>query len=112
MKSNYYDKEGKSMDLTEWARSSENKKYKHVADDYLEKCRVSTVWLGLNHNFYDGPPLIFETMVFRASNGKVTDWGELDMDRYSTLKQAKNGHKKMVKRWKKKQHEDTKVKMS
>ncbi|WP_166903861.1 hypothetical protein [Mycobacterium sp. DL440] len=26
---------------------------------------VSTVWLGLNHSFTDdGPPIIFETMVF------------------------------------------------
>jgi len=102
--------QGEPIGLDEW--SKEHKNDHHIGDDYLEKCRVSTVWLGINHNFEDGPPLIFETMVFSAKNGKVTEYSELDMERYSTLKQAKDGHKKMVKKWKKKQHEDTKVKMS
>lgn len=48
---------------------------------------VSTVWLGLDHNWGEGPPLIFETMVFWR--GQHSD---LYMDRYSTEEQAKNGH--------------------
>ena len=59
-----------------------------VGDTETEKVRVSTVFLGLNHNFEDGPPLIFETLVFG---------GDLDgeMRRYSTWEEAENGHKKM-----------------
>jgi hypothetical protein len=29
-----------------------------------EEVDVSTIWLGINHRFGDGAPLIFETMVF------------------------------------------------
>jgi hypothetical protein len=57
--------------------------------------RVSTVWLGLNHNYIGGPPLIFETMLFGPKSLDT-----LDMDRYATEAQAIAGHKQMVKRWK------------
>lgn len=52
---------------------------------------VSTVALGLDHQFGDGEPLIFETMIFG---------GCLDgyCDRYSTIEEAKVGHRKAV--WK------------
>ena len=48
--------------------------------------RVSTVFLGLNHQFGDGPPLIFETMIFSP--------GPLDQEcwRYSTESEALVGH--------------------
>lgn len=52
--------------------------------------RVSTVWLGIDHSFTpDGPPLIFETMVFG---------GPMDMytRRYSTQAQALAGHDETV----------------
>ena len=59
---------------------------------------VSTVFLGIDHNFWGkGKPLIFETMVFP---NKI-DLDELDMDRYSTWGEAEKGHKKMVKKWSK-----------
>jgi hypothetical protein len=53
--------------------------------------RVSTVWLGLNHAYDDGPPLIYETLVF---DGPLTD----EMLRYATLEQARTGHQFMVMR--------------
>ncbi len=37
---------------------------KHVADDQINGRRVSTVWLGLDHNHFGGKPLLLETMVF------------------------------------------------
>ena len=44
-------------------------------------------------------PVIFETMVFKRSN-KKTDFSEdLEQVRYSTLSQAKKGHKEMVKKY-------------
>jgi hypothetical protein len=33
--------------------------------------RLSTVWLGLDHQYGDGPPLIFETMLFAPDPKKV-----------------------------------------
>lgn len=54
-------------------------------------CRLSTVFLGIDHNFGDGPPILFETMVF---GGK---W-EGEMDRYSTYDEALMGHERMKKR--------------
>ncbi len=56
--------------------------------------RVSTVFLGTDHSFTGGPPLLFETMVFKGK-----DWSNLDMDRYSTWDEAVEGHKQMVKKW-------------
>lgn len=76
-------------------------KYKRVAYDELKNgYRVSTVWLGLDHNHgwpsEGDKPLIFETMVFLHEG-----YAEQDMQRYSTEKEAVAGHKAMVKKWKK-----------
>ena len=35
-----------------------------VAETEIDKLQVSTVFLGLNHNFGEGPPILWETMVF------------------------------------------------
>lgn len=51
---------------------------------------VSTVFLGLNHNYFkQGPPILFETMVF---GGKHDGY----MNRYATWDEAKAGHKEIV----------------
>lgn len=52
---------------------------------------VSTVFLGLDHRFGEGPPLLFETMVFG---------GPLDQEceRYTTWDEAIAGHEVMVNR--------------
>lgn len=94
--SKYYNKEGELIELMEWVRLFGNKEYKVVEQTTLKNgIRVSTVWLGLDHNFGEGLPLIFETMVFP----KEGDFRELDMERYETLEQAKKGYKEMVKKW-------------
>lgn len=50
--------------LLAWARVFETMD-RTVAYDKLPLARVSTVFLGLDHNFMDeGPPDIFETMIF------------------------------------------------
>ena len=46
---------------------------------------VSTVFLGLNHNFDGGKPLLFETLADVGGNDDV-------VDRYETWKQAERGH--------------------
>ena len=63
---------------------------------------VSTVWLGINQRFGDGPPLIFETTVFKhpLSESRAPDDGrDRDSESYATLEEALNGHARMVQKW-------------
>lgn len=97
MESMWYDKEGKPMgdiNLTELRLA--NPDYKRVASTHVGKdVWVSTVWVGIDMRYDDGPPLIFETMVF---GGKHDDY----IERYSTESEAKEGHERivrMVKPW-------------
>ena len=82
--------------LMEWSKDMEDPNKKIVEQTELPngKC-ISTVWLGLNHRFEEGKPLIFETMVFP----KKGDYGELDTKRYSTEIEAIKGHREMVEKW-------------
>lgn len=58
----------------------------------LGAVEVSTVWLGMDHGWRGGPPIIFETMIF-------CDDDELNLScwRYSTVKDAQIGHRRVVK---------------
>jgi hypothetical protein len=83
-------------DLLEWGRWLETAD-RRVAADEVGSIRISTVFLGLDHNFGGGPPLLFETMVFG---------GDLDQEceRYSTWEEAEAGHRKMIERVKASEH--------
>lgn len=95
--SEYYDRQGNPMTLKQWAESFETRHdFKRVAQTTLPNGRwVSTVWLGLNHQYGDGPPLIFETMVFPSPD----DMGEMDCERYSTEAEAIAGHARLCEKW-------------
>jgi hypothetical protein len=82
--STYYDRSGQPMEMMEWVRAFEDIDDR-VVDFTLaaDGGEVSTVWLGLDHSFGAGPPLIFETMVFGGP---------------STEEEAKAGHAAMVER--------------
>jgi len=56
---------------------------------------VSTVDLGLDHSFGDGPPLYYETMIFKKKDDEI-DWGGEYQERYSTEEQAIIGHQKAI----------------
>jgi hypothetical protein len=61
-------------------------------------CTISTVFLGLDHNFFGhGPPLLFETMAFANPTGQTFP-EELEglMRRYATWDEAEAGHADMV----------------
>lgn len=76
-------------DLMEWAvgLGEENN---HIAKDDVGSVHVSTVFLGLDHNYLrEGPPVLFETMVFRSGSGD-------EMRRYSSYEDAERGHSEMV----------------
>lgn len=75
-----------------WARDFE-KTERRIKQEYVGRFWISTVFLGLDHQWKDGgPPLIYETMVFAHS------WEEEETHRYSTYDQALSGHVKIVKR--------------
>lgn len=64
-----------------------------VAETDLELCRVSTVFLGLDlRPVGEGPPILFETMVFPADEGLT----ELSGRRYCTWGEAEVGHMEIV----------------
>lgn len=64
---------------------------RHVGCTPIGDVKVSTVFLGLDHAFTGGPPVLWETMVFG---------GPLDgeQDRYTSRADAEHGHTEMVKR--------------
>lgn len=78
-------------DLLKWGRWMEGTSRK-VARDKLGEVVVSTVFLGLDHNWADdGPPILYETMVF---GGPLND----EQQRYHTREGALSGHAEMVAR--------------
>lgn len=77
-------------DLMKWANWFEAAN-RRVAKTDTKNGQVSTVFLGLDHSFGDGPVQLFETLVF---GGTLND----EQDRYSTWDDAVSGHKEMVQR--------------
>jgi hypothetical protein len=122
-RSMYYDRQGKAIGMGDWAALRNEDEDPDL--DYIVVARtrfdsdleVSTVWLGIDHNFMmHGPPIIFETMIFRHLPEPVTietelfgsytkeresvSLGDLDdadpwdfQQRYATEEQARTGHR-------------------
>lgn len=96
----HYDIDGSPiLDVLAWGRLAERRRRDgsfRIGSDHVNGFWVSTVWLGLDHSFFDGgPPIIFETMIFTEGEfpgGEAFDYQE----RYSTLAQAKEGHARAV----------------
>jgi hypothetical protein len=77
-------------DVIEWGKWFE-KADRHVDKTKItDKIEVSTVFLGLDHAFISGTPLLFETMIF---GGKHDGYQE----RYTTWDEAEAGHLVAVK---------------
>ena len=91
--SHYYlneDKTYRPASLHEWATQFQHMD-RHVADEIINGNRVSTVWLGLDHNHFGGRPLLLETMIFDK------DGSDIYCERYTTWQEAEEGHKKAIK---------------
>lgn len=56
---------------------------------------VSTVFLGMDHGFGGGPPLLFESMIFDDFHARAIDE---TCERYTTWEQAEAGHAALVRR--------------
>lgn len=118
--SRHYDRRGNLLTMREWVMLYQLHDYKIVKQEYVGDYWVSTVWLGLDHGWGHGPPLIFETMVFNHTKPKpppfpsttdmesdeMKEWLEdypeqtsatdLECERYSTESDALEGHRRMV----------------
>lgn len=93
--------------LMEWAKDFEESDRIVKQELLWNGIWISTVWLGLDHQYGDGPPLIFETMAFRHIFEETVEPIEFDgiklpyrshhpdvgiQERYSTLADAEFGH--------------------
>ena len=87
--SDHYILEGKkavNTDLMTWAKWYETAE-RHVAQKIGKNgVRVSTVFLGLNHQWGNGPPQLFETMIFGGEHDQY-------QERCETWEQAEAMHK-------------------
>lgn len=66
MADHYYILDGhtaKPASLHEWAHWLESAQ-RHICIVEVGNSTISTVFLGLDHQYGDGPPLLFETLVF------------------------------------------------
>ena len=87
----------KVVTLDEWLDwMGQHKKRRMIERDEIEGYRVSTIFLGLDHQWHpDGRPLYFETMIFKPS--KPHEPGDVAFEeRYSTAVQARAGHARAV----------------
>ena len=82
-------------DLMKWARWFESSfRKRQVGDTSLPGVRVSTVFLGIDHNFMGhGPPILYETMVF--CDDAESPWNQFQR-RWTTKEAAKLGHDAIV----------------
>lgn len=109
----YYDKEGNRIlidldDPDDYWQFTElwSHEYRRVAQTYVGNVHISTVFLPIDHGFFDDEPVIFETMVFgydtrswlrrwldklfRQNNEEEYQW------RYTRQEYAEAGHKIIV----------------
>ena len=96
----FYGRDGTTItDIMEWATEREENMRVAAATvgrrgvqdgrwQWRRRYWVSTVYLGIDHNFGQGPPLIFETMIFDNAADEFLSF----QDRYATEEQAIAGH--------------------
>ncbi len=86
-----YKLEGRKIvetNLMGWAKFFESPEKIIKQETLPNGLRVSTVFIGIDHNWGDGEPLLFESMVFGLDDEV--------QERYSTYEQAEEGHRKLV----------------
>ncbi len=89
-------------DTLKWAEWFENIGNRRVALTDFPECHISTVFLGIDHNFgWSDKPLLFETMTFWHSQnplykpdtcdfgGRCSTWAEAEAMHVETVEQVK-----------------------
>lgn len=78
---------------SEWMENNPNRKkvgYDELTDLNGDEVRVSTVFLGLDHAYGGGKPILWETMIFGGENDQAYQ------ERYASYEQAIEGHQKAI----------------
>lgn len=78
-------------DAVTWAQWFQTADRRLALTEVSPTTRVSTVFLGIDHQWGNGPPLLWETMVFRDDRGE-------ECVRTSTRQGAMIAHNEMVTR--------------
>ena len=76
-------------DLHTWGKWMETADRHVDRTEITPEIEVSTVFLGLDHNWGEGSPVLFETMIFGGTHAE-------EQDRYTTWEDAEAGHKRAV----------------
>jgi len=85
-------------DVMKWSKWYEVAAHRIVKQEWVENIWVSTVFLGLNHNFLRrGPPVLWETMTF----SNIKEWDRNCWRCPGTWEQAEAQHNKVVSQAKK-----------
>jgi hypothetical protein len=84
---NYFDRQGNPITMDQWPTGGDRR----VALTEIGNLTVSTVHLVLEHGFGQGPPVIFETMIFGGGTHR-----DLWQMRYCTEAEAFTGHNATV----------------
>lgn len=96
----HFDRDGKPITHQEWldlwacGRDGTESEYRRIGLTETEHGTVSTVWLGMDHGFGRGRPVIFETMIYedKGDHGDFMD----EQWRYCTELEALAGHDRIV----------------
>jgi hypothetical protein len=86
-------------DLYKWGKWFESMGNRVLQQDMVGDVKVSTVFLGLDHNWGEGEPVLWETMVF---GGKL----DMEQDRYTSRDEAIKGHASILQRVKEAENDD------
>jgi hypothetical protein len=86
----HFDRNGEPISPEEWSAAFGRDDRTVARTSLGTRGEVSTVWLGLDASHGDGPPLIFETMMFGGP------MHALRLGQYSTEEGAKAGHQAVL----------------
>ena len=96
MSTEFYGLDGQPITMEEWGDLAKSGERIIEQTTLPNGAWVSTVHLGIDHGWGEGPPIIFESMVFARAED-VSD--DLDQQRYATLEEARSGHALLVTKW-------------
>lgn len=90
-----------SEEIVAWAQAMEATDRKVAVTNLIDGSRVSTVFLGLNHSWGAGPPMLFETALFSSETHYCKflhrEVQECEVvARYATWGEAEAGHMEWV----------------
>ena len=69
----YYDRQLQPISLEEFSRLIVQPDEKFVGVAKIGDVRVSTVWLGINHNIMGSRPVVFELMIFGGEHDEYQE---------------------------------------